>query len=47
METVFVETVREKINATIIDLPECCQEIGWYHVKSAEIKREGELVIYV
>jgi hypothetical protein len=34
-------------NATIIDLPECCQEIGWYNVKTAEIKREGEITIYV
>ena len=78
METVFVETVREKIkkgnyrsvvikrgnkiicilrpprkalkknpNAAIIDLLECCQEIGWYPVKAAEIKREGEIIIYV
>lgn len=78
METVFVETVREKIkegnyrsvtikrgneiicilrpprkalkknpNAAIAEFPVDCFDISWLPVKAAEIKREGELIIYV
>lgn len=41
------KALKKNPNAAIIDLPECCQEIGWYPVKAAEIKREGEIIIYV
>jgi hypothetical protein len=41
------KALKKDPNATIIDLPECCQEIGWYPVKAAEIKREGEITLYV
>ena len=78
METVFVETVREKVkkgnyrsvvikrgneiicilrpprkalkknpNAAITEFPEDCFNISWLPVKSAEITRKGEIIIYV
>lgn len=31
----------------ILKMPIWCEDIGWYPVKEAEIKKEGELIIYV
>lgn len=41
------KALKKDPNAAITEFPEDCFDIGWSPVKAAEIKREGEIIIYV
>lgn len=41
------KALKKNPNAAITEFPEDCFDIGWYPVKAAEIKRKGEIIIYV
>lgn len=41
------KALKKDPNAAITEFPEDCFDIGWLPVKATEIKREGEIIIYV
>jgi hypothetical protein len=45
--TLILRPPRKSKENKILKMPIWCEDIGWYPVKAAEIKREGEITLYV